>query len=376
MGPSSNSTFTNLVNQIYDAPLCEEGWTGLLDRMADFSGTDVASLLIVQPRFNAANVLSPRSDPEFLRSYFSDWMMHDPTFAYTTSRPVGFVQTLTQQQREALRKSAFAHDFWFSGGQGIERLRTNVVANPDQIIGFCFHQNANRDEITDELRERYLLLLSHVMRSMDMQDRLQRLELRIASGQDAICEGLLALDFQGRIIVADERAEKIISRNRWLVSRHGVLNGYKRADTDRLARAIRACWSANEGLQPRGGEFKLSGPLGGSVNIRIGAPPGQMPRFAADFAEGSRVAALAVIEDSREQEAAAIETLRNRFNLTPSEVIVARECLKGGSRAQVANALRLSESTVRTHLTRIYHKTGTTRRPALIRLLSEHGIAQ
>ncbi|MEZ5742656.1 MAG: LuxR C-terminal-related transcriptional regulator [Sphingomonadaceae bacterium] len=50
---------------------------------------------------------------------------------------------------------------------------------------------------------------------------------------------------------------------------------------------------------------------------------------------------------------------------------MALESLSGKRRKDIALTLGLSESTVRTHLSRIYEKTGAKRQAELIRLLQD-----
>ncbi|MEZ5742655.1 MAG: hypothetical protein R3D89_02690 [Sphingomonadaceae bacterium] len=314
-----DSAFAGLVNDIYDAPPSGDHWDGVLESISDFIGGEIASLLIFQPRLQSANILSPRSDQRFIQTFFSNWAERDPTFGHSVSAPVGYVQTLTGEQRDAMRDSAFLNDFWRPGGQGIERLRTNIMADRDSIIGFCLHRDAQRDEIDEDMRERYLALLPHVTRSVSMQYRLQQLEFQTHSGQSPEKEGLLAVDRHGRILFADYRADTILARNRWAVSPAGKLRGHTRGSGTRMARAIRSCWSAQSGLQPRGGMFQMTGPAGRALRVDVGAPPGQVPRFVADFSASGLVAALILIEDLAESRLPQTSGLGEMFGLTPAE---------------------------------------------------------
>jgi DNA-binding CsgD family transcriptional regulator len=204
-----------------------------------------------------------------------------------------------------------------------------------------------------------------------MQYRLQQLEFQTHSGQSPEKEGLLAVDRHGRILFADYRDDTILARNRWAVSPAGKLRGHTRGSGTRMARAIRSCWSAQSGLQPRGGMFQMTGPAGRALRVDVGAPPGQVPRFVADFSASGQVAALVLIEDLAESRLPQATGLGESFGLTPAETAVALESLSGKRRKDIALTLGLSESTVRTHLSRIYEKTGAKRQAELIRLLQD-----
>jgi DNA-binding CsgD family transcriptional regulator len=57
-----------------------------------------------------------------------------------------------------------------------------------------------------------------------------------------------------------------------------------------------------------------------------------------------------------------------RYRLTPAELKVFRATVEVGGVATVAAALAMSEATVKTHLNRLFHKTGTRRQADLVRL--------
>jgi DNA-binding CsgD family transcriptional regulator len=63
------------------------------------------------------------------------------------------------------------------------------------------------------------------------------------------------------------------------------------------------------------------------------------------------------------------EYLRRRFGLTLAEANVALEVLNGDGRGAVAARLGISMTTVRTHLSSIFEKTGVRRQAELVRLL-------
>jgi DNA-binding CsgD family transcriptional regulator len=61
----------------------------------------------------------------------------------------------------------------------------------------------------------------------------------------------------------------------------------------------------------------------------------------------------------------------DRFALTPAEADLAVEIAKGDGRQAAARRLGISVGTVRSHLMRIFDKTGARRQAELVRLLAE-----
>jgi DNA-binding CsgD family transcriptional regulator len=64
-----------------------------------------------------------------------------------------------------------------------------------------------------------------------------------------------------------------------------------------------------------------------------------------------------------------VEVLRRIYGLTRAESQVAMRVLNGDGLAPIAEELSVSLTTVRTHLQRIFDKTGTHRQAELVRLL-------
>jgi DNA-binding CsgD family transcriptional regulator len=64
-----------------------------------------------------------------------------------------------------------------------------------------------------------------------------------------------------------------------------------------------------------------------------------------------------------------IAWLQQRFGLTAAEAVFAGEVVAGAGIQAAADRLQISRSTGRTHLGRIFEKTGTHRQAELVRLI-------
>jgi DNA-binding CsgD family transcriptional regulator len=66
------------------------------------------------------------------------------------------------------------------------------------------------------------------------------------------------------------------------------------------------------------------------------------------------------------------EVISKAFKLTPTELRVLLAVVEVGGVAKVAAALGVSDSTVKTHLGRVFEKTGTTRQADLVKLVAAY----
>lgn len=107
-------------------------------------------------------------------------------------------------------------------------------------------------------------------------------------------------------------------------------------------------------------------PQRGALPIVIEAGEGLPTRIYWVFAEGGQIiVSLHVpgIDEDRLEVAAAV------FGLSPAQKQVAGLVVDGLSHREIAERLAISANTVRTHLDRVFDKTGVRTQPALVRVL-------
>lgn len=81
-------------------------------------------------------------------------------------------------------------------------------------------------------------------------------------------------------------------------------------------------------------------------------------------------AAIALLRVAK-QRCAEVDVLRSLFGLTPAEGDLARDLLTGATILEIARRNGRSAATLRTHLARLFGKTGTGRQVDLVRLLEQ-----
>jgi DNA-binding CsgD family transcriptional regulator len=79
--------------------------------------------------------------------------------------------------------------------------------------------------------------------------------------------------------------------------------------------------------------------------------------------------AIILIAKSEAAEKTNLLQLREDYSLTAAEARFAIEIIAGDGIQAAADRLSISKATARTHLSRIFHKTGTRRQAELVRML-------
>ena len=184
----------------------------------------------------------------------------------------------------------------------------------------------------------------------------------LADTLDCLGAGLFLLDATGRIVHANASAHALL-RKRTAVS---ALDGKLVACDAHAAQALREIVAeAGAGgaralalpLRARDGEHCIAHVL----PLASGARPRTRARDAA-------IALLVhkVVLDLRSPP----EAIAGLYGLTPSEVRVLLAIVEVGGVRETAEALGIAEATVKTHLHRLFAKTGTARQAELVKLVA------
>ena len=182
--------------------------------------------------------------------------------------------------------------------------------------------------------------------------------------------GIIQLDRGGRVLEANDRARDILAKRDGLCDQGGVLAARHRGENAALQRLLAQALPPS-GVQGSGGSMKITRrtaptPLVLEINPVRGTGA---DRFAL------RSAALVLVVDPAARPRVDPDLAAAVLGLTPAESRVAVELATGQTVAGVAHAQGCAESTVRTHLKRVYRKQGIRKQTELVRrLLSLEGL--
>jgi DNA-binding CsgD family transcriptional regulator len=222
-----------------------------------------------------------------------------------------------------------------------------------------------RGDFTDAEVGLFQRLTSHLRRAELLSRRLRAVDAARAAALEALQRlafGVVLVDRRARPVFANQAAEAIFAAGEGLALQGKELRCWLDADT----RALRALLQGAAGGDPpgAGGELLLQRPSGAPLAALVAPlrPEGLFPGCAAP------AAVLFVLDPERPPEDGAA-LMRRLFGLTGAEARVACEVARGGGLREVADALKVSRNTVRTHLAHVLSKTGARRQADLTRLL-------
>jgi DNA-binding CsgD family transcriptional regulator len=356
--------FHQLVETAYEAARDPDRWPTFLQQLGHALEAPVLALFVQDLRSQAGQVaVSSGFDPQLqaeYQAYYAQrnvWMIRGRRLA--TRGHVRVSQASCPD--DALVKTEFYNDYLrrlgvFHGVGGTVHRSGSLTANITAL----------RPKAAGPFGDHALRLLAeiepHLRCALDTHRRLAGLQLE----QDAIFDvldrvpfGLALVDRHAAPVFVNAEAMRILRLDDGLTIERQKLTAVRPRDTQRL-RALIA-----EATVPSGGSghLALARPsLGRPFGIEI-APLG---RAGADM---NRVAGVFISDPERN--VSAENALVQLYAFTPTESAVATRLLGGDTVEEAAASLDMARETARTHLKRIYRKTGATGQADLVRRLME-----
>ncbi len=367
---SSESDLASLIGAIYEAGMDFSLWPDVLGRIATAFDAPSAGMARQGETLSECWGFSIGVELEYERKYLDYYHRVNPIWQLASSTPVGTVQTDTMvMPRNELNRTEFFNDFL--APQRMESMLNAVVLmeqGRQTVVSVRRHRQFEAADV-----ELYKVLAPHLQRAVQINIKLARAELRHQASVttlDRLEEGILFVDLNARIVFANKAAETFFA-NRDLRLHKGCLQAGSAAETARLHAAIAKCAGAE--IAPRRSDsFPLAREAGRSpLSLLIAPLPMQIPMSPSAL----QPMAVIFVNDPDKANKPTTAQLREKFKMTPAEASFAAEILEGDGIQAAADRLSISRATARTHLARIFDKTGTRRQAELVRvLISAKGI--
>jgi DNA-binding CsgD family transcriptional regulator len=188
----------------------------------------------------------------------------------------------------------------------------------------------------------------------------------LADTLDGLSAGLCLVDAGGRIVHVNAAAQAILDAGDVLRAVEGKLTA-RDAQADRTLREVfAAAGQGDEALGAKG----IAVPLTGQEGDRYVAHALPLTSSARQCAGLTAAMAALFIRKTAPAASARPEVIGAAFKLTPTELRVLLAIVELGSVPEVAAALGVADTTVRTHVGRLFEKTGARRQADLVKLVT------
>jgi DNA-binding CsgD family transcriptional regulator len=361
-----------LIGEIYDAALKPSLWSSVLAKVGNFIGGSAASLYSKDAKSLTGAVFHYGGDidPHYTHLYFTKYVKFDPfTTAHVMAdieQPVCVADVMPFDEFRKMR----IYEEWVQPQGWIDCLTAPLDKTATGAALFGVFRREEHGPVDDAARARMRQIVPHIRRAALIGRAIEQKSAEadtFADTLDGLSAGMFLVDGTGRIVHAN-------ASGRALLADGGVL----RTQCDRLvatntdaARALTDIFTgAGQGdavANTKGIAVPLTGRDGERyVSHVLPLTAGARRRAGANHAA---VAAVFVRKASIEAPSPP-ETIARHYSLTPTELRVLLVNVEVGGVAETADALGIAAATVKTHLHRVFGKTGVNRQADLVKLVA------
>jgi DNA-binding CsgD family transcriptional regulator/PAS domain-containing protein len=367
-GTTQDGRLNQLVADIYGTALDSVQWGKVLARVVEFVGGMAGGILSNHP---AGHLAEKRyrvgMDCEFSRLYAESYRKLDPVAKLTGYELEEIVSIPDLVPYDEFRRGRFYCE-WARPQGWIDAANALLDKSSDGCIYFSVIRGETEGMVDQEMRRRMQLIVPHIRRAFGIHREMSRKEAEAATFStilDGLTAALFFIDAAGKVVHSNAAGRRLAEKGELLRLLDGRLI-FRDPDAERRLRE--SLVTQRGGSVPEYASCALPVPSSGSnhyvahllplsANVRR---PGNTP--SAVIAVFVRRAALQMPFSS--------EVMKEIYGLTPAELRVLLSIVEHGGISQVAVALGIAETTVKTHLRRIFEKTGTSRQADLIRLVA------
>lgn len=370
MNDNDSEQLSALIGDIYDAALDPGQRINVLDKIASFTGGLSGGLLSKHSLSNSENLYCYiGADPESLRVYSESYPKLDPTTDTPSFGVEQVVSTTDLVPYEEFRRSRFYREW--ARPQGWVDVASAVIeksATSRTFLSVVRHEQNGM--VDDEMRRRMALVIPHVRRALLIGKTInlkQAEAVCFSEILDGLSAGMILVDGNARIVHANAAGRAILDASDFLRQVCGRLV----ASDAPITAALREILVAADGGDAAVGIKGMALPLtahDGERHVAHILPLTSGARRSAGLAYNA-VAALFVRKVALDASSPP-EAIGRMYKLTPTELRVLRAIVDVGGVPEVAAALGVAASTIKTHLGRLFEKTGVGRQADLVKLVA------
>ena len=370
----------SLIDRIHDAALEPQAWMPVVEAFSDrFAGSGGTIMFVtehIDDQWMPVQSYLTRFDSRIFELSSAQYATREtnPMLRVMPSLPINryFSHGHFISEAELLR-SDFYHDILKPLGV----LHTGVCLMPldeihQAVINFEIPKAAV--DIDEDSIAAFNFLVPHVKRSFQVQHRLRLLEQERDAAFAALDEvplGVVLVDAGGQVLFANRAAVATLDQRDGLSLWRKRLQAATPGRTAKLERLIGEAAATAEGRGlGAGGALSLPRPsLKRPLALLVAPLRGANGSFSGRNFTGRRAAAVVFVSDPESNIETPTEMLARLYRLTPAEARLAGALLAGEGLQSAADRLCITLETARSHLKRIFDKTGTRRQAELVALL-------
>jgi DNA-binding CsgD family transcriptional regulator len=359
-----------LIGDIYDAVIDPAQRNDVLDKIASFTGGHSGGLLS-KHSLSKSEVLYcyVGADPNSLQVYSESYPKLDPTADSPSFGVAQVVSATDLVPYEEFRRGRFYRE-WARPHGWVDVASAVIEKSPLSCTFLSVVRHEANGLVDDEMRRRMALLIPHVRRALLIGKTIHRKQTEavcFSDVLDGLSSGMILVDANGRIVHTNNAGNAILDAGDFLRAVCGRLVASDLAINAALREILVAANVGDAALGTKGIALPLTAHDGERYVAHV-LPLTSGARRAAGLAYNA-VAALFIRKAALEPFSPP-EVIGEMYKLTPTELRVLLAIVDIGGVPEVAAALGVAVTTVKTHLSRLFEKTGVARQADLVKLVA------
>jgi DNA-binding CsgD family transcriptional regulator len=359
-----------IIADTYDAALQPALWEDVLARIARLVNGHVSGILVKDPIRKCVEAhCHAGGDPHYMKLYAETYSQLGPvaTSRFSDADQVVSIPELVDYQEFCCGR------FYQEWARPQGWVDVGVAVLERSSAGYAYlsvSRHRAHGMVDDEMRARMRLIVPHVRRAVLIgrtMGFMQAEAAAFAQTLDALSAAVFLLDRSGRLVHANAVGHELLDASDVLRATGDRLGAVNTEIEQVLNAAITAAGRGDVAVGATGIALPLVA-RGGTHHIAHVLPLRSGLRAQSERASGASVALFVrrVGMDCRPSS----DLVGQTYKLTAAELRVLLGIVEVGGVPDVAAKLGVAETTIKTHLGRVFAKTGTSRQADLVKLMA------
>jgi DNA-binding CsgD family transcriptional regulator len=359
-----------LIADIYDAALDPAQRIDVLEKIASFTGGHSGGLLSKHFPSNSENLYCYiGADPESLQVYSESYPKLDAIADAPSFGVAQVVSTADLVPYEEFRRGRFYRE-WARPHGWVDVASAVIEKSATSCTFLSVIRREESGMVDDEMRRRMALVVPHVRRALLIGktiDLKQAEAVCFSDILDGLSAGMILLDGHARIVHSNAAGQAMLEASDFLRPVCGRLVAADAPVNAALREILVAAEAGDTAIVAKGVALPLTA-CDGERYVAHVLPLTSGARRGAGLAYNA-VAALFVRKVAFDA-ASPPDIIGRIYKLTPTELRVLLAIVNIGGVPEVAAALGVAVTTIKTHLARLFEKTGVGRQADLVKLVA------
>ncbi len=352
-----------LIGDIYDTALEPVSWAKVLERIADFVGGQGCGLISKNSASKFGNInYQVGVDPHYIQLYSDIYSKFDPVTTLPRCGQVVSIPDLVSY--DEYRQGPFYNEFLRPQGW----IDTAIVTLEKTATGGVFLISTPRGMVEDEMRQRMALIAPHARRALLIGKSMgakQSEAATLAETLSGFSASIFFVDASGRIVHANAAGQDMLYSGSPVRSIGGSLATPDPQANQTLREVFAAAPHGDTGMGAKAIALPLSTHDGERYVAHV------LPLTSGERrATGAAYTAVAAVFVRKAELGTPLDLVAKTYKLTPTELRVLLSIVDVGGVPETAAALGVAETTVKTHLYRLFDKAGVSRQADLVKLVA------